>query len=66
MMLKDYPKWKPNTPLPRSLKKTKINDIGTYISLFNAATSLDINNNDVEVSLIGQKTGKAKVKAMKK
>ena len=37
-----------NTPLARSLKKTKINENGAYNSSSNTDTSLDIHDNGVK------------------
>ena len=52
-MLKDDPKWKVNSPFPRSSKKLKINESYAYTSLSNADTSIDIDNSDVEVHPMG-------------
>ncbi|XP_039141194.1 glutathione S-transferase T3 [Dioscorea cayenensis subsp. rotundata] len=62
VMLKDDPKWKPNTPLARSSKKLKINESGAYTSSSHADTSIDVDDSEVEVRLIGQKATKAKRK----
>ena len=63
-MLKDNSNWKVNTSLPRSSKQAKINENGTSSS--NAYTSLDIDNNEIEVHSIDQKGQKQRQRQREK
>ena len=64
--VKRSPKWKTNALLLGSSKKTKINESNAYTSSSNIDTSLDKDDNKVEVHPIGQKAAKAKIKAKRK
>ena len=58
VILKDDLKWKTNNHMQLFLRKTRIDKSRAYTSSSNLDTSLDIDDNEVEVSPIGQKVVK--------
>ncbi|KAK9146013.1 hypothetical protein Sjap_005916 [Stephania japonica] len=58
--MKDNPKWKAMHPLSKSSKRMKVNESGYYIPSPDLATSLNVENGEVEVLPNNQMTRKAK------